>query len=138
MKLAKKNTQAVERSDALLAYAKKKKEETIKQVNAAIDELREQGAEINFESVARYAGVSRGTLYNNEQLRDRISQLRAYGSDNLCDTLREKNRRQEERLRALREQIHRLEEEKEKLIVQLIDCEELRKENERLRRALES
>lgn len=136
--MAKKNAQADERSAALVAYTKKKREETLKQVNAAIDELRAQGAQINFETVARYAGVSRGTLYNNEELRDRITRLRTYGSDDLCSALREKNLQQEKRLRALREQIRCLEEEKEKLIVQLIDCEELRKENERLRRALES
>lgn len=120
----------------LSTYAKKKNEETIRTVNRVIDELRAQGEEINFETVARNAGISRGTLYNNEELRDRISRLRAGGSDRMCDILREKNRRQEERMRAMRQQIRCLEEEKRKLIVQLIDHEELLRENERLRHAI--
>lgn len=120
----------------LTDYAKKKNEENIRKVNRVIDELHAKDAEINFEVVARLAGVSRGTLYNNEELRDRIRRLRAGGTDQMCDVLREKNRRQEEKLRAMREQIRCLEEEKKKLIVQLIDYEELRRENERLRQTI--
>ena len=94
-------------------------------------ELMEKNKELS-ETVAKLAGVSRGTLYNNEALRDRIRHLRAGGTDQMCDVLREKNRRQEERLRVLRRQVRCLEEEKQKLLVQLIDHEELRRENERL------
>lgn len=117
-------------------YAKKKKETTIRTVNRVIDELYAQDAKINFEVVAKLAGVSRGTLYNNEELRDRIQRLRAGGTDQMCDLLKEKNRRQEEKLRVMRGRIRQLEEEKKKLIVQLIDYEELRQENERLRQML--
>lgn len=120
----------------LTDYARKRNEENIRKVNRVIDELHAKDAEINFEVVARLAGVSRGTLYNNEELRDRIRRLRAGGTDQMCDVLREKNRRQEEKLRAMREQIRCLEEEKKKLIVQLIDYEELRRENERLRQTI--
>ena len=126
------------RTAALCLYAKQKNEATIRLVNAAIDRLLEQHALINFEAVARAAGVSRGTLYNNAELRERIRRLRANAGDRTCDALREKNLRQEKKLRALREQIRCLEEEKEKLIVQLIDVEMVRKENELLKRALES
>lgn len=120
----------------LTDYARKRNEENIRKVNRVIDELHAKDAEINFEVVARLAGVSRGTLYNNEELRDRIRRLRAGGTDQMCDVLREKNRRQEEKLRTMREQIRCLEEEKKKLIVQLIDYEELRRENERLRQTI--
>ena len=126
------------RTAALRLYAKRKNEATIQHVNAVIDGLLEAHAAINFEAVARTAGVSRGTLYNNEELRERIRRLRANDGDQTCALLREKNLRQEQKLRALREQIRSLEEEKEKLIVQLIDFEMVQKENERLRRALES
>lgn len=126
-----------QRSQALSDYAKRKNEETIRQVNRVIDELHERDVQINFETVAKLAGVSRGTLYNNEELRDRIQRLRAGGTDQMCDVLKEKNRRQEERLRALRKQVKCLEEEKQKLLVQLLDHEELRLENERLRNLLE-
>lgn len=127
-----------QRAQGLSDYARRKNETTIRQVNRVIDELHARDADINFEIVARQAGVSRGTLYNNEELRDRIQRLRAGGTDQRCDMLREKNRRQEEKLRTMREQIRQLEEEKKKLIVQLIDYEELRKENERLRQILGS
>lgn len=126
------------RTAALCLYAKRKNEATIRLVNTAIDGLLARGQTVNFEAVARAAGVSRGTLYNNEELRARICRLRANDGDRLCDALREKNSRQEKKLRAMREQIRCLEEEKEKLIVQLIDFEMVRRENERLKRALES
>lgn len=128
--------QTEQRAQGLSEYAKKKNETTIRKVNRVIDELHARDAEINFEVVARLAGVSRGTLYNNEQLRDRIRRLRAGGTDQMCDVLREKNRRQEEKLRTMREQIRCLEEEKKKLIVQLIDYEEVCRENERLRHTI--
>lgn len=119
-------------------YAKKKNEQTIRTVNRVIDELYARDAKINFETVAKLAGVSRGTLYNNEELRDRIRRLRAGGTDQMCDVLKEKNRRQEEKLRTMRGRIRQLEEEKKKLIVQLIDYEDLCRENERLRQMLGS
>lgn len=131
----KQNSQ---RAQGLSDYAKKKNEETIRTVNRVIDELHARDETINFEIVAKLSGVSRGTLYNNEELRDRIQRLRAGGTDQMCDVLREKNRRQEEKLRTMRGRIRQLEEEKKKLIVQLIDYEELRRENERLRQILGS
>lgn len=127
-----------QRTKGLSDYTKRKHEETICAVNRVIDELHARDETINFEIVARLAGVSRGTLYNNEELRDRIQRLRAGGTDQMCDVLREKNRRQEERLRTLRRQVRCLEEEKQKLLVQLIDHEELRKENERLRQMIDA
>lgn len=137
MRLAEKR-QKGQRAQGLSDYAKKKNEQTIRAVNRVIDELYARDAKINFEIVAGLAGVSRGTLYNNEELRDRIQRLRAGGTDQMCDLLKEKNRRQEEKLRTMRGRIRQLEEEKKKLIVQLIDYEELRRENERLRRMMES
>ena len=130
--------QNVQRTKGLSDYTKRKNEETIRTVNRVIDELYVRDETINFETVAKLAGVSRGTLYNNEALRDRIRHLRAGGTDQMCDVLREKNRRQEERLRALRRQVRCLEEEKQKLLVQLIDHEELRRENERLRQMIDT
>ena len=122
----------------LTDYAKMRNEMNIRKVNRVIDELRAKDEKINFEIVAKRAGVSRGTLYNNEELRDRIRRLRSGGTDQMCDVLKERNRSQEEKLRMMREQIRCLEEEKRKLIVQLIDYEELCRENERLRRTIKS
>lgn len=122
----------------LNAYAKRRNEETIQTVNRVLDELTAKNEPVNFEIVARLAGVSRGTLYNNEVICARIKRLRAGGTDAHCAALREKNRRQEEKLRALRKQIQRLEEEKELLIIQLLDYEELKMENKRLRVRLDA
>lgn len=122
----------------LTAYAKQKNQQTIETVNRVIDELHAQDAPINYEIVARLAGVSRGTLYNNRELSERIRRLRAGGTDEDCDILRAKNRDQEKKLRDLRRQIRCLEEEKKKLIVQLLDHEQLRQENDRLRQMLQA
>ena len=108
----------------LNAYAKQKNRQTIETVNRVLDELNAQDAPVNFEIVAKLAGVSRGTLYNNQELCES------------CDSLREKNRRQEEKMHAMRRQIRSLEDEKKKLIVQLLDHEQLRRENDRLREVL--
>jgi hypothetical protein len=124
------------RGGALPAYAKKRNEDNIRRVNKVIDELRADDRDINFETVARLSGVSRGTLYNNEELRERIRRLRDGGSDHQCRQLREKNKQQAKRLQDMRCQIRTLKEEKTKLIAQLIDCDMLRKENERLRQVL--
>ena len=42
----------------------------------AIQELQRQGQPVNFSTVAQSAGVSRGWLYRQDQIRDLISQLR--------------------------------------------------------------
>ena len=133
MALAEKN-ETTRRAQGLTEYTKMKNEQTIREVNRVIDDLYARNEKINFEIVAKLSGVSRGTLYNNEELRDRIQRLRAGGTDELCDVLKEKNRRQEEKLRKMRKEIRQLQEDKKKLIVQLIDYEDLRRENERLRR----
>ncbi len=123
-------------ADWLSDYARQRSEETIRSVNQVIDELYAEDQPINFEVVSRLSGVSRGTLYNHKELSERIRRLRAGGTDDAYSALREKNRRQEEKLRGLREQVRCLEEEKKKLIVQLLDHEKLRRENERLRQTL--
>lgn len=59
------------------AHAKAKNKATIDKVNKAIDKLKRKGKPINFETVCKEAGVSRATLYNNPQLKERILSLRA-------------------------------------------------------------
>lgn len=124
------------RGEGLSEYTRQRSAETCRRVNAVIDELYEQDCAINFEVVARRSGVSRGTLYHHKELSERIRRLRVGETDDMCSDLRERSRRQEEKLRGLREQVRCLEEEKRKLIVQLLDHEMLRRENERLRQTL--
>ena len=59
------------------AHAEAKNKETIDKVNKAIDKLKRKNKPINFETVCKEAGVSRATLYNNVQLKERILSLRA-------------------------------------------------------------
>ena len=61
----------------LKAHAEAKNKETIDKVNKAIDILQRKNAPINFETVSKEAGVSRATIYNNEQLKERILSIRA-------------------------------------------------------------
>jgi Family of unknown function (DUF6262) len=45
----------------------------------AIEQLQREGRAVNFSAVAHSAGVSRGWLYRQKQIRDLISQHRALG-----------------------------------------------------------
>ena len=71
MSKSKKNT------DGLKKHAKKRNQKTIKKVNDTIDKLkRSKTKDINFVTVAKEAGVSKATLYNNDCLKERIMGLR--------------------------------------------------------------
>lgn len=122
------------------AHATARNNETISKVNAAIDKLKKKGKGINFESVSKEAGVSRATLYNNDQLKERILSLRAMAksssTDDVVEVEKDKMKLKDERIVALRDRIKQLEEDKRKLIIQLVNYEELKSENERLKRRL--
>ena len=121
------------------AHAEAKNKATIDKVNKAIDKLKRKRKPINFETVCKEAGVSRATLYNNPQLKERILSLRAISKASpLDDVVAVKNKLQlkDDKISALREQIKKLEDDKKKLIEQLVDYEELKAENERLKKQL--
>lgn len=122
------------------AHATARNNETISKVNTAIDKLKKKGKGINFESVSKEAGVSRATLYNNDQLKERILSLRVMAksssTDDVVEVEKDKMKLKEERIVALRDRIKQLEEDKRKLIIQLVNYEELKSENERLKRRL--
>ena len=122
------------------AHATARNNETISKVNVAIDKLKKKGKGINFESVSKEAGVSRATLYNNDQLKERILSLRVMAksssTDDVVEVEKDKMNLKDERIVALRDRIKQLEEDKRKLIIQLVNYEELKSENERLKRRL--
>lgn len=122
------------------AHARARNNETISKVNVAIDKLKKKGKGINFESVSKEAGVSRATLYNNDQLKERILSLRVMAksssTDDVVEVEKDKMKLKDERIVALRDRIKQLEEDKRKLIIQLVNYEELKSENERLKRRL--
>ena len=115
-----------------------RKQDTAERVNKAIDKLKRKNASINFETVAKEAGVSRATLYNNTKLKERIMGLRAMDltptSEGGAEPKKTKVQRLEATVAELRARVRQLEADKKNLIVQLVDYEETKAENERLRR----
>ena len=122
---------------ALKAYAEQKNQETIIRVNKAIDKMKRKNEPINFESVAKAAGVSRGTLYNNPQLKERITSLRAISKATPAKEgstpKKDKVQTLEEAVLTLKERVRQLEADKKMLVIQLVDYHEIKEENERLR-----
>lgn len=123
---------------ALKEHNSQRKQNTAERVNKAIDKLKRKNAPINFEAVAKEAGVSRATLYNNPKLKERIMGLRAMelapSSESSAEPKKTKVQRLEDTVAELRARVRQLEADKKNLIVQLVDYEETKAENERLRR----
>ena len=95
------------------AHAEAKNKATIDKVNKAIDKLKRKRKPINFETVCKEAGVSRATLYNNPQLKERILSLRAISKasplDDVVAVKKDKLQLKDDKISALREQIKKLE-----------------------------
>lgn len=129
-------------TEGLKEFAEKKNQETIEKVNKAIDKLkRSKTKSINFKTVAEEAGVSKATLYNNDILKERILSLRAIQkgvpNDSIVATPKDKIKAKDDKIKQLYQEIKKLKEDKEKLIIQLVDIEEVKDENKRLRANLE-
>ena len=60
----------------LKEYAKQKTQLTLEKVDNAIRELSVTEQKINFNSVSQLSGVSKTFLYNNEDIKKRIEELR--------------------------------------------------------------
>lgn len=125
---------------ALKKQNSQRKQDTAERVNKAIDKLKRKNASINFETVAKEAGVSRATLYNNPKLKERIMGLRAMNltptSEGGAEPKKTKVQRLEATVAELRTRVRQLEADKKNLIVQLVGYEETKAENERLKRQL--
>ena len=125
---------------ALKKQNSQRKQDTAERVNKAIDKLKRKNSPINFESVAKEAGVSRATLYNNTKLKERIMGLRAMDltptSEGGAEPKKTKVQRLEDTVADLKARVRQLEADKKNLIVQLVDYEETKAENERLRQQL--
>ena len=125
---------------AMKEHNSQRKQNTAERVNKAIDKLKRKNATINFETVAKEAGVSRATLYNNPKLKERIMGLRAIAltpsSEDGAEPKKTKVQRLEDTIAELRSRVRQLETDKKNLVVQLVDYEEMKAENERLRQQL--
>lgn len=118
----------------LLAYSNEKNKKTIEKVNQAIDKLkRSKTKEINFKTVSDEAGVSKTTLYNNDILRERIMSLRSLKSGTTSAPMDSKVDSERLKIRCSNEKIRKLQEDKKNLIMQLVEMENLKDENEKLK-----
>ncbi len=62
--------------DGLIKYSKSKKEIANQKVDEAIRKLATNGCKINFNTVSRESGVSKGFLYKEMEIKSRIEELR--------------------------------------------------------------
>lgn len=129
-------------TEGLKEFAEKKNQETIEKVNKVIDKLkRSKTKKINFKTVAEEAGVSKATLYNNDILKERILSLRAIEkgvpNDSIVATPKDKIKAKDDKIKQLYEEIKKLKEDKQNLIIQLVEMEELKDENKRLKEQLD-
>lgn len=60
----------------IVAYRRKQEEDAREKAEKAIIELQLMGKAINFNSVSKQSGVSKSFLYGDEQMKERIEQLR--------------------------------------------------------------
>lgn len=65
-----------DREEQLKKLHEKRKQKTKEKVEAAIKRLMKGSKAINFNSVAEEAGISKATLYNHPELKERINFLR--------------------------------------------------------------
>ncbi|MBU8757669.1 DUF6262 family protein [Priestia megaterium] len=65
-----------DREEQLRQLHEKRKQNTITKVEEAIQRLQKGSKAINFNSVAKEAGVAKATLYNHTELKERIDFLR--------------------------------------------------------------
>lgn len=122
--------------NGLLQHAAALKSDTEEKVNISIDALkRSKTKKINFKTVSALSGVSTTTLYNNPVLRERISSLRAVKKMLAQETVTPVTT-ERDRERVLRQEIQKLKEGKQMLIVQLVELERLKIENQRLKALL--
>jgi Spy/CpxP family protein refolding chaperone len=111
-----------DRKEFLKELHKQKKAETRQKVDEAIKRLIKANKSINFNSVANEASVSKKTLYNNPDIRERIETLRHQQSQVLtpAQVKREMDENNKDALIAsLKRKIKKLEEENKELREQL-------------------
>lgn len=74
--------------EGLKRYSQQRNEETVEKVNKAIANLKRSKKKITVAEVARKADVSVATIYNNPQLKERITQLKEVSNNKLPDEVK--------------------------------------------------
>lgn len=124
----------MDKTKRVIELAQKKSKETKEIVLKAIEEMKRKGLTINYNSVHKYTGVSKTTLYKNKELRDIIENLRI----NLTDSqLKQRNAIAicKTRIKILEEENFRLKEKCKDANIDVVmkENELLKKENEELK-----
>lgn len=131
--------------NGLQEYSKQRNKETFEKVNKAITSLKRSNKKITIAAVAKKANVAVATIYNNPELKERITQLKEIPNVNVSTNCKKplnsvktqsstKIEEFKRRNRELREKIENLEIDKGLLLGQLKD---LATENLELKSALE-
>ncbi len=113
---------AKDKTRGLKEHAKKRTEIAKKKVDKAIRFLSLQEEEINFNSVKEKSGVSKGFLYQNQEIRDRIETLRKKQIDQEMNQITRKTKTKKAKdiiIEAKDKKINELKQENEKLKKQL-------------------
>lgn len=109
------------------------------------EEVKEIYSDMIFGKDSKIAGLRakeiKATLYNNDIIKERILSLRAIEkgvpTDIIIATPKDKIKAKDDKIKQLYEEIRKLKEDKQNLIIQLVDMEELKDKNKRLREQLD-
>jgi Family of unknown function (DUF6262) len=113
---------ATDRPGPLALAAARKHDATVARAGAALRELDRAGGAINFQAVARAAGVSRRWLYQQADLRREIEQLRTTSANTapaVPGDQRATDASLRQRIRSLLDENHRLRDKSDELRAEL-------------------
>ncbi|PLT29443.1 DUF6262 family protein [Peribacillus deserti] len=120
-----------DREEQIKQLHEKRKQATKEKVEEAIKRLTKNSKAINFNSVAQEAGVSKATLYNHQELKERIEFLRTQQGKAFVDSrIKRDENNQNAVIASLKRRIEKLEKKNKELEE---ENKQLRgKENEKL------
>ncbi|MFE4525173.1 DUF6262 family protein [Cytobacillus firmus] len=105
-----------DREEQLKTLHKDRKKATKKKVDEAIKRLTKNSKAINFNSVAEEAGVSKATLYNHPDLKERINFLRNQQEEKFIDSrIKRDENNQNAIIASLKRRIEKLEKKNKEL-----------------------
>ncbi|MEV5113040.1 DUF6262 family protein [Peribacillus frigoritolerans] len=120
-----------DREEQLKQLHEQRKQATKDKVEEAIKRLTKSSKTINFNSVAAEAGVSKATLYNHHELKERINFLRNQQEEAFIDSrIKRDENNQNAVIASLKRRIEKLEQKNKKLEEENKRLRE--KENEKL------
>lgn len=102
-----------DRKNQMKEIHKRKKANTEIKVNSAIEKLLKENIEINFNVVSKYANVSKATLYNHKEIRNKIEELRKHNTQS--NVIQAKNDGKNAIIESLKRKIKKLEKENKAL-----------------------